>query len=195
MDMKITTDILLAAYAQGLFPMAESRESKELFWFDPDKRGVLPLDGVHVPKRLCQKIRRAPYVVTFNHDFEGVIRGCAGARAETWINEEIIQLYTMLHREGHAHSAEAWKDDQLVGGVYGVSIGGAFFGESMFSVATDASKIALVYLAEHLQVQGFMLFDTQYVNSHILQFGVIEISRKEYHRRLKDAIAVQRIFL
>jgi leucyl/phenylalanyl-tRNA--protein transferase len=184
----ITPDIVLQAYRMGVFPMAESRHAADIAWYDPQRRGILPIDKIHVPRRLRRTIRQQPYRITFDCDFEGVIRGCADARPETWINDEIIALYTELHRQGHAHSVEAWQGDILVGGAYGISIGAAFFGESMFSTATDASKIALVYLVARLWRQGFTLFDTQFVNSHIAQFGVVEIPRAEYHRRLAAAL-------
>lgn len=189
--MKITPDILLHAYAEGLFPMAESRGAEELHWFDPPLRGILPLDAFHVPRRLREKMRRGPFRLSFDEDFAGVIRACADTRDETWINDEIIALYTALHRAGFAHSAEAWKDGKLAGGVYGVSLGAAFFGESMFSTETDASKIALVHLMERLRARGYALFDTQYVNDHLKQFGVREIPREEYKKLLKAAIAKQ----
>lgn len=189
--MKITPDILLHAYAEGLFPMAESRGAEELHWFDPPLRGILPLDAFHVPRRLREKMRRGPFRLSFDEDFAGVIRACADTRDETWINDEIIALYTALHRAGFAHSAEAWKDGKLAGGVYGVSLGAAFFGESMFSTETDASKTALVHLMERLRARGYALFDTQYVNDHLKQFGVREIPREEYKKLLKAAIAKQ----
>jgi leucyl/phenylalanyl-tRNA--protein transferase len=185
--MKITLEIVLQAYAQGLFPMAESRDAKELAWFDPERRGVLPFEGFHVPRRLLKTLKREPYRITFDRDFTGVMRGCA-AREETWINDEIIELYTALHRAGFAHSVEAWKDGALVGGVYGIAMGAAFFGESMFSRATDASKVALVHLMARLWACGFELFDAQFVNDHLKQFGIIEISRAAYHRRLAAAL-------
>lgn len=191
--MKITPDILLSAYAQGLFPMAETRESQELRWFDPDPRGILPLDSFHVPRRLQQTMRQNPYRLSFDEDFSGVIHGCATARAETWINAEIISLYTQLHERGFAHSVEAWKGDMLAGGVYGIAMGGAFFGESMFSTAKDASKIALAHLVAHLNAQGYSLFDTQFVNPHIAQFGALSIQRHQYHAQLANALT-QRVY-
>lgn len=171
--------------------MAEKRDGEELFWFDPPKRGVLPIDGMHVPRRLQRTIRQRPYAITFDRAFEDVIRGCQNARPETWINDEIVALYTALHRKGFAHSVEAWKEDQLVGGVYGVSIGAAFFGESMFSRARDASKICLVHLTAHLWRQGYLLFDAQFTNDHLKQFGIMEIPRAEYRARLAAAIKEQ----
>lgn len=180
--------MVLQAYRMGIFPMAETRHAEDIAWYDPQSRGVLPLNRMHVPKRLQRTIRQQPYKITFDKAFNAVITACADARAETWINDEIIALYTQLFERGHAHSVEAWDGDVLAGGVYGISIGSAFFGESMFSVRTDASKIALVYLAARLWRQGYTLFDTQFVNKHISQFGVEEIPRKEYHRRLAAAL-------
>lgn len=185
----LTPELILQAYRVGIFPMAPHRDSAELNWYDPDLRGILPIAGLHVPKKLRRTIRKHPYQITFDRDFEAVMRGCADARPDTWINDDIIALYTALHRQGHAHSVEAWQGEKLVGGVYGIAMGGAFFGESMFSTATDASKIALVYLVARLWRQGFELFDTQFTNEHIKQFGVYEIPRSEYHRRLKKALA------
>jgi len=187
--MELTPEILLQAYRSGIFPMAPSRDSTELNWYDPDPRGVLPIAELHVPKKLQRTIKKRPYRITFDKAFEGVMRGCADVRPDTWINDSIIKLYTALHKQGYAHSAEAWQEGKLVGGVYGISMGGAFFGESMFSTATDASKIALVYLVARLWKHGFELFDTQFTNEHIKQFGVYEIPRYEYHRRLKKALA------
>ena len=186
--MELTPDIILQAYRAGIFPMAPSRNSEELNWYDPDPRGVLPIGGLHVPQKLRRTIKKRPYQVTFDKAFEAVMRGCADVRPDTWINDDIIALYTALHKEGYAHSVEAWHDDKLVGGVYGISMGGAFFGESMFSTATDASKIALVYLVARLWKQGFELLDTQFTNDHLKQFGVYEIPREEYHLRLKRAL-------
>lgn len=184
----LTPEIVLQAYRTGIFPMATDRESREIRWYDPEMRGILPIAGLHVPKRLQRLIKKQPYRITFDRDFEAVMRNCADIRAGTWINDEIIALYTDLHDRGFAHSVEAWKDQQLVGGLYGIAMGGAFFGESMFSTASDASKIALVHLVARLWRQGFELLDTQFVNEHLQQFGVYEIPRDEYHRRLKDAL-------
>ena len=186
--MNLTPDIILQAYRAGIFPMARDRNSTEINWYDPDPRGVLPIAGLHVPKKLQRTIKQQPYQMTFDKAFEAVMRGCADVRPDTWINDDIIALYTALHNEGYAHSVEAWQGDKLVGGVYGISMGGAFFGESMFSTATDASKIALVYLVARLWKQGFELLDTQFVNDHLKQFGVYEIPREEYHYRLKKAL-------
>jgi leucyl/phenylalanyl-tRNA--protein transferase len=191
--MKLTPDIVLQAYRQGVFPMAETRHAQEIGWYDPPVRGILPIDALHVPRRLRRTLRQAPYGVSFDGCFERVIRHCADLRTarrrETWINDEIIRLYAALHAQGDAHSVEVWQGDALVGGLYGIAQGGAFFGESMFSTATDASKIALVYLAARLWRQGFSLLDTQFVNDHLTQFGVMEIPRAEYRRRLAAALA------
>jgi leucyl/phenylalanyl-tRNA--protein transferase len=187
--MELTPDIVLQAYRAGIFPMAPHRDSAEINWYDPDPRGVLPIAGLHVSKKLRRTIKKRPYQVTFNGAFENVMRSCADVRPDTWINDDIIALYTALHKQGHAHSVEAWKEEKLVGGVYGIALGGAFFGESMFSTATDASKIALVYLMARLWKQEFELFDTQFVNEHLKQFGVYEMPRNEYRRRLKRALA------
>jgi leucyl/phenylalanyl-tRNA---protein transferase len=192
--VKVSPDLLLDAYRTGIFPMAEDRHAAELAWYDPPLRGILPIAGLHVPRRLARTIARKPYRVTFDTDFERVIRNCADARETTWINDEIISLYTALHARGHAHSAEAWDGAVLAGGVYGVSIGAAFFGESMFSVRTDASKIALVHLVARLWKQGYALFDAQYVNAHLKQFGIVEIPRAEYRRLLREAVAKQASF-
>jgi leucyl/phenylalanyl-tRNA--protein transferase len=185
---ELTPEIILQAYRSGVFPMAAHRHGAEIKWYDPDPRSLLPIAGLHVSKSLQRAVKKNPYHMTFDQNFEQVIRACADTRAETWINDDIIAQYTALHRLGHAHSVEAWKDGQLVGGVYGLAIGGAFFGESMFSTATDASKIALVWLAARLWRQGFELFDAQFTNEHLRQFGIYEISRAEYHKRLKKAL-------
>jgi leucyl/phenylalanyl-tRNA--protein transferase len=192
--MPITPETLLHAYAAGLFPMARGRHGGTVEWFDPELRGVLPLDKMHVPRRLQKTLRRKKYRVTFDTCFESVIRGCADARAETWINDAIIALYAETHKRGFAHSAEAWEGGKLVGGVYGIALGGAFFGESMFSTATDASKVALVHLVARLKRQGYVLFDTQFINDHLLQFGCVEVLRAEYHRRLRGALQMEFTF-
>lgn len=188
----IDADLLLKAYAIGVFPMAMSRDDPELHWFDPDRRGVIPLDTFHIPRRLLRTMKAEPYQIAVDTDFEGVMRACAAPRPghdETWINEGIIELYSELFERGHAHSVECRKDGKLVGGLYGVSIGAAFFGESMFSTATDASKVALAALVYILREGGFRLLDTQYLTSHLAQFGAVDIPRADYRRRLADAIA------
>jgi len=167
--------------------MADSAKAKEVYWYDPEMRGVLPID-LHVPKRLRKTVRRAPYKITFNRDFRAVINKCANVRPETWINDEIKNVFIALHHAGFAHSVEAWQEDECVGGTYGLAIGGAFFGESMFSTATDASKICLVHLAAHLKRQEFDLFDTQFINDHLKQFGVYEMPRETYLAQLTKAI-------
>ncbi|MEP2829557.1 MULTISPECIES: leucyl/phenylalanyl-tRNA--protein transferase [Alphaproteobacteria] len=187
---EIDAEVLLRAYAYGVFPMAESRDDPELYWIDPEARGILPLESFHVPKRLRRTIRQAPFDVRIDTAFRETMLGCAEAapsRDGTWINDRIVDLYCELHENGHAHSVECWQGSLLVGGLYGVSLGGAFFGESMFSRATDASKVALVYLVARLIRGGFSLLDTQFVTSHLSQFGAIEIPRDEYRVRLFDA--------
>lgn len=171
--------------------MAQSRADPTLYWFCPEQRGVLPLEGFHAPRNLQKLLRKNPFTVTINRDFAGVILGCATAREESWINPEIQRIYTQLHQMGHAHSVESWRDKKLVGGLYGVAIGGAFFGESMFSLVSGASKVALTHLVEWLKAAGYTLLDTQYVNDHLLQFGVVEIPREEYMHRLEAALKIQ----
>ncbi|MFP4329039.1 MAG: leucyl/phenylalanyl-tRNA--protein transferase [Paracoccaceae bacterium] len=184
---RLTPELLLHAYSLGLFPMAEHRDDPEIFWVDPRRRGILPLDGFHISRSLARRIRRGDHSVTVNADFAGVMEACA-AREETWINGEIRRLYAALHRMGHAHSLEVWMGGVLAGGVYGVTLGAAYFGESMFSRRTDASKIALTYLVDRLRRAGFRLFDTQFVTPHLASLGGLEISRAEYQRRLRDAV-------
>lgn len=167
--------------------MAEHRDDPEIFWVDPKRRGVMPLDGFHMSRSLRRRLRQTHFDVTIDADFLGVVRGCAD-RAETWINDDIQQHYLSLHKGGHAHSLEIWDGPDLVGGVYGVVLGAAFFGESMFSRRTDASKIALAYIVDRLSLAGFQLFDTQFLTSHLASLGAIEISRAEYHRQLERAI-------
>lgn len=191
---EITPEMVLRAYCMGIFPMAKSRDATDIGWYDPQRRGVLPVAGLHVPRRLARRVRQRPYGVTFDRDFRGVIEACADTRDDTWINDEIISLYVALHDMGFAHSVEVWDGDMLAGGVYGLAIGGAFFGESMFSVRRDASKIALVHLAARLWRQGFTLLDVQFVNDHLVQFGVEEIPRAEYHRRLAAALGKETSF-
>jgi leucyl/phenylalanyl-tRNA--protein transferase len=175
------------AYRKGVFPMA--LEDGEIGWFSPDPRGILPIETFHVPARLARLVRQAPYEIVIDRAFEAVMRACAERPREgTWISEEIIESYTALHRLGLAHSVEAWRGDALVGGLYGVHLGGAFFGESMFHRATDASKLALVALVDRLARRGFTLLDTQWITPHLAQFGAIEIPRTDYLRRLDDAL-------
>ncbi len=189
--LDLTPDLLLRAYAAGYFPMAESSDSAELYWFDPNRRGILPLDDFHVPRRLRRTVRRNRFEVVCNRDFASVIAACAeptDKRLNTWINEEIFRLYTSLHAKGFAHSIESWRNGALVGGLYGVALGGAFFGESMFSRESDASKVALVHLVARLRHGGFTLLDAQFVTDHLSQFGAIEIPRTIYRRLLSRAI-------
>lgn len=195
----ISPELLLYAYTEGLFPMAEGADSSTICWFDPEMRGQLSITGLHVPKRLQKTIRKYPYDIRINTDFAGVITACGASgsyRPESWINKPIIDLYTQLHHLGFAHSVEAWdrETQKLVGGVYGVALGGAFFGESMFHRARDASKIALVHLTARLWRQGYLLFDTQFVNPHLEQFGVYEIPRDDYKKKLAAALAKPCVF-
>lgn len=189
--VEITPQVLLKAYACGIFPMAESADDNALYWIEPEHRGILPLDNVHVPKSLARTIRRGGFEVKIDNDFEAVIEGCAAPRTgrrSTWINGRIRGLYRDLFAIGHCHTVEVWKDGELVGGLYGVHLGRAFFGESMFSKATDASKIALVYLIARLKYGGFTLLDTQFVTGHLARFGVVEVSRQEFQRLLEGAL-------
>ena len=184
---ELTPDLLLRAYRIGVFPMSEARDDPEIFWVDPRFRGVLPLERFHISRSLARTIRRGTYEVTADTAFAQVVTGCAD-RAETWINDTIFALYIQLYERGHAHSVEVWDNGKLVGGVYGVTSGAAFFGESMFSQARDASKVALAYLTERLRYQGFRLFDTQFITPHLRSLGAIEISRNLYHEQLERAL-------
>lgn len=189
----LTPELLLGAYAAGVFPMAEDFHSRKVAWIDPERRGILPLDAFHVPRSLQKAIRRGRHEIRIDTAFERTIRACAApmlARPQTWLNEELIGLYVELHRRGHAHSVETWQGGELVGGLYGLALGGAFFGESMFSRVPDASKIALVDLVERLRRGGFVLLDTQFVTDHLQQFGALEISRRTYRTLLRRALAV-----
>jgi leucyl/phenylalanyl-tRNA--protein transferase len=188
---RLTAAVLLHAYAAGIFPMAESADDPELFWVDPTRRGIMPLDAFHVPRRLKRVLRRDVFEVRCDTAFAAVMRGCAEAsetRPSTWINDEIVRLYTALAVRGAAHSVECWHDGELVGGLYGVALGAAFFGESMFSRVTDASKVALVHLVARLRLGGYRLLDTQFLTPHLAQFGGIEITRARYHRLLAEAL-------
>ena len=194
---ELTPDILLRTYAAGIFPMAESAEDPTLFWVDPETRGILPLEKFRVSRGVQRKLRRGVFEVRCDTAFEEVVRACAAKTSErptTWINEEIIRLYLGLHAMGHAHSVECWEGGELAGGLYGVCIGGAFFGESMFSRATDASKIALAHLVARLRRGGYRLLDTQFVTSHLEQFGVTEVGRGEYQAILSSALAADASF-
>ncbi len=188
---KIPAELLLRAYSNGVFPMAEDADDPEVFWVRPEMRGVIPLDGFHVPKSLAKVIRQGRFEISFDRDFDGVIGACAESREgrpTTWINGAIREAYGVLFRRGHCHTVEARLDGALVGGLYGVSLGAAFFGESMFSRATDASKICLWHLVERLKAQGFLLLDTQFTTEHLKRFGAIDVPRKRYEGMLATAI-------
>ena len=193
MDQPLTPQMLLRAYAAGIFPMAEGRDNAAIHWVDPRRRGIIRLQDFHISRSLKQRILRCNYTIRTNTDFAAVVQACA-AREETWINAQIFALYQNLHQSGSAHSLEVWDGDALVGGVYGVTLGAAFFGESMFSRRTDASKIALAWLIDRLRAGGFTLFDTQFLTDHLASLGAVEISRADYHRRLSDAIYAQASF-
>ncbi len=184
---KITPELLLHGYVSGVFPMSDSVDDPDIYWVDPKMRGIFPLDNFHVSRRLARRIRQKQYTVSVNQCFSVVVTACAN-RAETWINTEIFDLYGQLHNLGHAHSIEVMDGNTLVGGVYGVSLNGAFFGESMFSLRTDTSKIALTYLVARLKYGGFTLFDTQFQTEHLKSLGAMEIPRDTYHIQLADAL-------
>ena len=189
--IEVTPELMLRAYRVGLFPMAETRRGQRLYWLDPELRGILPLDAFHLPRRLLRTTLAGPYRVTANEAFAAVIAGCASSapgREDTWINDDIERLFIALHRQGHAHSVECWAGDTLVGGLYGVSLGGVFFGESMFSNARDASKVALVHLVARMRLGAYALLDTQFVTSHLAQFGAVEIPRDAYKAMLATAV-------
>jgi len=193
-SIEITPLVLLKAYACGIFPMAEDAQDNALYWIDPEKRGILPLDGFHLARRLRRTLRSGQFEIRVDTAFAEVLNGCASSapgRASTWINARIRQLYTDLHDMGHCHCIEAWSDGQLAGGLYGVRIGGVFFGESMFSVVANASKVAMVHLVARLKLGGFTLLDTQFVTGHLARMGAIEIPRAVYQIRLDEALAVQ----
>jgi leucyl/phenylalanyl-tRNA--protein transferase len=188
---QLTPEILLRAYAEGLFPMAERRGDPTLYWVSPERRGIIPLDGFHVPRRLARTVRSGLFTVTADRAFREVMKACAAPtpeRPESWINDEILRLYTALHLGGHAHSIECWRDGKLAGGLYGVRLGSAFFGESMFSRQRDASKVALVHLVDGLKRGGFVLLDTQFITAHLARFGAVEITRERYLLKLQDAL-------
>jgi leucyl/phenylalanyl-tRNA--protein transferase len=190
--IEITPEVLLKAYACGIFPMAESADDPALYWIEPDIRGIIPLEGFHIPARLARTVRSTPFTVWVDRDFDAVVDGCAEAkqdRARTWINERIRKIYRSLFEHGHCHSVEVYDGDSLVGGLYGVSLGRAFFGESMFHRARDASKIALVHLVARLRAGGYRLLDTQYVTDHLKIFGAVEVQKRRYHKLLEEAIA------
>ncbi|MVA26425.1 leucyl/phenylalanyl-tRNA--protein transferase [Agrobacterium vitis] len=195
-DRSITPDILLRAYSIGLFPMAESSDDPELFWVEPDLRGIIPLDSFHYSKSLAKIIRQKPFDIRFDTAFAAVLDKCAEPapdRPSTWINQTIRDLYTALFHMGHAHSVEAFEGDELVGGLYGVSLGAAFFGESMFSRRSNASKICLVHLVERLRAQGFVLLDTQFTTEHLKTFGAIDVAKDEYGKMLEEAVTMANV--
>ena len=187
----ITPQVLLKAYAAGIFPMAESAEDNALYWIEPEERGVIPLDGLHVSRSLKRKVKRRTFEVRIDSDFGQVIEACAAktsGRQTTWINTRIRSLYAQLHKLGFCHTVECWQGPELVGGLYGVSIGAAFFGESMFSRVADASKVALVHLVARLNAGGYRLLDAQFLNSHLKTLGAIAVSKQRYHELLEPAL-------
>ena len=188
---RIEPQLLLRAYASGVFPMAESAHDPEVFWVRPETRGIVPLDGFHVPKSLAKAVRQGRFEIGYDIDFDAVIAGCAGVapgRGSTWINEPIREAYAELFRRGHCHTVEARREGKLVGGLYGVTLGRAFFGESMFSRETDASKVCLVHLVERLNARGFVLLDTQFTTEHLKRFGAVDVPRRRYERLLEHAL-------
>lgn len=190
---KLSPELLLRAYASGIFPMSDSADDPEIFWVRPEHRGIIPLDQFHIPRSLKKTLKRAPFEIRYDTAFEQVLDGCAirlDPDAGTWINQTIREAYIGLYKAGHCHTVEAWQDGRLVGGLYGVSLGGAFFGESMFSHVTDASKICLVHLVNHLREHGFQLLDTQFTTEHLQRFGAIEIPASEYEDLLLPAILI-----
>ena len=194
----ITPELLLHAYSIGVFPMAESQDASEVFFVDPKRRGIIPLNSFHVPKNLKKIIRKKKFTITYDSAFQSVLNGCALTgkknRQDTWINYKIKELYLALLERGFCHSVEVWSETRLVGGLYGVALGAAFFGESMFSEVSNASKVALVYLVARLKSDGFTLLDTQFNTEHLMQFGAIEIDRKEYRAQLQSALSMERHF-
>jgi leucyl/phenylalanyl-tRNA--protein transferase len=194
---ELTPQVLLKAYACGIFPMAESADDPGLYWIEPEARGILPLGRFHIPRRLRRTVRQDVYEIHIDRDFEAVIAGCAEAvqgRTKTWINGRIRRLYADLYELGHCHTVEAWSDGRLVGGLYGVRLGGAFFGESMFARARDASKVALVHLVARLREGGFRLLDSQFTTEHLKQFGAVDVDRRQYHYLLERAISTDADF-
>ncbi|MFN3287199.1 MAG: leucyl/phenylalanyl-tRNA--protein transferase [Sphingomonadaceae bacterium] len=188
----LTPELLLKAYAVGVFPMADRRDAEDVYWVEPKRRGILPLGAFHLPRRLARTLKQDRFEVSADRDFMGVISGCAqpaAGRGETWINDAIIEAYGALARRGQAHSIEVWREGRLVGGLYGVELGAAFFGESMFSLERDASKVALAHLVARLRTGGFTLLDTQFLTTHLAQFGTIEIGREPYRALLSDAVS------
>lgn len=197
LTLEITPQVLLKAYACGIFPMAESASDPGLFWVEPERRGILPLDAFHMPRSLRKTLRQGDFEIRIDYDFRAVIAGCAEAtwdRPSTWINRRIVGLYTELHEAGHCHSIESYVDGELAGGLYGVRLGGAFFGESMFTRKTNASKVALAHLVARLRVGGFVLLDTQFVTEHLVRFGAVEIDRESYSALLTEAVSLEADF-
>ena len=194
----ITPELLLHAYSIGVFPMGESQDASEVFFVDPERRGIIPLNSFHVPKNVKKIIRKKKFTITYDSAFQSVLNGCALTgkknRQDTWINYKIKELYLALLERGFCHSVEVWSETRLVGGLYGVALGAAFFGESMFSEVSNASKVALVYLVARLKSDGFTLLDTQFNTEHLMQFGAIEIDRKEYQMKLQSALSMERHF-
>ncbi len=196
-QINLTPEIILRAYSLGIFPMAKSRHDNELFWVDPELRGIIPLTGLHVSKSLRKQVLNKPFEIRYNTDFKGIITGCAGHgkdRKETWINNEIVTLYSQLFEQGFVQTVECWQDDLLVGGLYGISLKGAFFGESMFSHKSNASKIALIHLIARLNEDGFTLLDTQFTTDHLISLGAIEIARSDYLDQLNKALLINAKF-
>lgn len=193
----ITPQILLRAYAAGIFPMAESADDSALYWVEPEERGIIPLDGLKISHSLRKSVRRRLFEIRIDHDFPAVIRACAErapGRKSTWINNRIVALYSQLHRMGCCHSVECWQDGKLVGGLYGVRIGAVFFGESMFSRVTDASKVALVHLTARLNHGGFRLLDAQFVNPHLERLGAMQVPKARYHEMMEPLLALEADF-
>ena len=191
--MKITPDIVLKAYATGVFPMSDGRDDRKIFWVDPENRGILPLDNFHLPRRMHRIVRTDQFQIRTDTAFTEVMDACAApasGRWTTWINHEIQELFLDLHERGFAHCVETWANDELAGGLYGIALGGAFFGESMFSRRNNASKVALILLVGRLKLGGFILLDTQFITNHLIQFGAVEITRAAYHSRLASALSV-----
>ena len=187
--LTLTPEGVLLAYRHGIFPMADER-SGEVLWFRPDPRAIIPLDGFHISRSLARTLRRGLFEIRLDTDFEGVMRGCADRPEGTWISERFLEVYTALHREGKAHSVEAWQEGRLVGGTYGLALGGAFMAESMFHRETDASKVALAALVSRLRQRGFILLDVQYLTPHLESLGAVEITRSDYERRLAEALSL-----
>jgi leucyl/phenylalanyl-tRNA--protein transferase len=191
LEVEITPEVLLKAYACGIFPMAESADDPSLYWIEPQKRGVIPLDGFHVPRRLARTVLGERFEIRIDQDFDAVIAACAApaaGRSKTWINSRIRRLYRELFQRGHCHTIEAWRDGKLVGGLYGIRLGQAFFGESMFHFERDASKVALVHLVALLRASQFRLLDAQFMTEHLWQFGAVEVERADYQKLLADAL-------